>query len=146
MIDDVAKDYPQNQPPADADRVNAAEQAARWAAVLDTEFGVGRPPIVVLCGSTRFHAEFQEANYRLTMEGAIVLSAALDPRAGAGHGEGVGPDSDEKAALAELHRRKIDLADQVHVLNVDGYIGESTRSEIAYAAAMGKPITFLEGP
>lgn len=149
VIDDFAKD---------AHDVNAVERAARWAdnhptgraksitAALDAEFGVGRPPIVVLCGSTRFYAEFQEENYRLTMEGAIVLSVGFYPHARAehGHGEGVGHGCDEKVALDELHKRKIDLADRVHVLNVDGYIGESTRSEIAYASAMGKPITYLE--
>jgi len=132
------------------------EAAARWAddhpsgragrakAALDAEFGPQRPPIVVLCGSARFYDEFQEANYRLTMEGSIVLSVGFFPHAGAGHGEGVGRDSDEKVALDELHKRKIDLADRVHVLNVDGYIGESTRSEIAYAEALGKPLTYLE--
>ena len=141
--------------PFDASDVEAA---ARWAddhpsgragrakAALDAEFGRQRPPIVVLCGPTRFYDEFQDANYRLTMEGSIVLSVGFYPHASAehGHGEGVGHDSDEKVALDELHKRKVDLADRVHVLNVDGYIGESTRSEIAYAEALGKPITYLE--
>lgn len=119
-------------------------RAGRAKAALDAEFGPERPPIVVLCGSARFYGEFQEANYRLTMEGSIVLSVGFYPHASAEHGEGVGPDSDEKVALDELHRRKIDLADRVHVLNVDGYIGESTRSEITYAEAAGKPISYLE--
>ncbi len=105
-----------------------------------------RPRVVVLCGSTRFFDEFQEANYRLTMDGAIVLSVGFYPHATAehGHGEGVGHDSAQKVALDELHKRKIDMADEVHVLNVGGYIGESTRSEIEYAEAAGKPITYLE--
>lgn len=137
---------------------NDQEKAALWAmdhsypsahgakAALDAEFGWGRPEIVVLCGSTRFYDEFQAANYRLTMAGVIVLSVGFYPHASAehGHGEGVGHDSDQKVALDELHKRKIDLADAVHVLNVGGYIGESTRSEIAYAQAAGKPITYLE--
>jgi hypothetical protein len=115
-------------------------RAGRAKAALDAEFGSERPPIVVLCGSTRFHDEFQEANHRLTMAGSIVLSVSFGPHAGAERG----PDSDEKAALDELHKRKIDLADRVHVINVDGYIGESTRSEITYAEAAGKPISYLE--
>lgn len=107
-----------------------------------------RPRIVCLCGSTRFYDAFQEANYARTMAGEIVLSVGFYPHAKAehGHGEGVGHDSAEKAVLDELHKRKIDLADYVLVLNVGGYIGESTRSEIEYAEALGKPVEYLEEP
>jgi hypothetical protein len=114
---------------------------------LVRDFGTRtRPEIVVLCGSTRFYDEFQRANYELTMAGAIVLSVGFYPHAQAehGHGEGVGHDSAEKVALDELHKRKIDLADRVLVLNVGGYIGESTRSEIAYAEKIGRPVDYLE--
>lgn len=105
-----------------------------------------RPQIVCLCGSTRFYDAFQEANYDLTMQGAIVLSVGFYPHSKAehGHGEGVGHDSSEKVALDELHKRKIDLADEVLVLNVGGYIGESTRGEIGYAVKRGLPVRFLE--
>lgn len=105
-----------------------------------------RPEVVVLCGSTKFYEAFQEANYRLTMEGKIVLSVGFYPHAKAlhGHGEGVGHDSVEKIALDELHKRKIDMADRVLVLNVGGYIGSSTRSEIEYAERFEKPIDYLE--
>jgi hypothetical protein len=105
-----------------------------------------RPQIVCLCGSTRFYDEFQQANYELTMAGKIVLSVGFYPHAKAehGHGEGVGHDSAEKVALDELHKCKIDLADEVYVLNVGGYIGESTRSEVAYAVTTGKPVRWLE--
>lgn len=107
-----------------------------------------RPRIVVLCGSTRFYDAFQQANYVLTMTGQIVLSVGFYPHAKAehGHGEGVGHDSAEKIALDELHKRKVDLADEVLVLNVGGYIGESTRGEIEYAEKAGKPIRYLEPP
>lgn len=102
------------------------------------------PEIVCLCGSTRFYDDFQQANYDLTMAGRIVLSVGFYPHAKAehGHGEGVGHDSSEKVALDELHKRKIDLADRVYVLNRDGYIGTSTRSEIEYAEAHGKPVAY----
>jgi hypothetical protein len=105
----------------------------------------GRPEIVCLCGSTRFYDAFQQANYDLTMRGVIVLSVGFYPHAKTehGHGEGVGHDSAEKVALDELHKRKIDLADSVLVLNVDQYVGESTRSEIAYAESIGKPVVYL---
>lgn len=104
------------------------------------------PRVVCLCGSTRFYGQFQQAYYDLTMKGEIVLSVGFYPHAKAehGHGEGVGHDSAEKIALDELHKRKIDLADYVLVLNVGGYIGESTRGEIEYATAHGVPVEYLE--
>jgi hypothetical protein len=105
-----------------------------------------RPTIVVLCGSTRFYDEFQWANYQLTMQGKIVLSVGVYPHATerSGFGEDVEHDSAEKVTLDELHLRKIDLADEVLVINVGGYVGESTRREVEYALAQGKPVTYLE--
>jgi hypothetical protein len=105
-----------------------------------------RPKVICLCGSTRFYDQFQESNYAETMKGNVVLSVGFYPHAKAkhGHGEGIGHDSLEKIKLDELHKRKIDLADEVLILNVGGYIGESTRSEINYAVAHGKPVKYLE--
>jgi hypothetical protein len=105
-----------------------------------------RPHIVCLCGSTRFYDAFQQANYDETMNGHIVLSVGFYPhsKAKAGHGEGVGHDSAEKIALDELHKRKIDLCDEVFVLNAGGYIGKSTEAEISYAKAHSKPVRYLE--
>lgn len=129
----------------------------------DPRAGEARAPhIVVLCGSTRFYSEFQRANYEETMRGHIVLSVGFVPdkmlpgpshtdtgRAWAAnkqHSEDVVCTPDQKLALDELHKRKIDLADEVIVLNVGGYIGNSTASEIAYAEEHGKPIRWLEPP
>lgn len=105
-----------------------------------------RPEIICLCGSSRFYDEYQQAYYDLTMQGHIVLSIGFYPHAKTehGHGEGVGHDSAQKVELDELHKRKIDLADWVYVLNVGGYIGESTRSEIRYAQKYGRPVHYLE--
>jgi len=105
-----------------------------------------RPEIVCLCGSSRFYAEYQQAYYDLTMQGHIVLSVGFYPHAKAehGHGEGVGHDSVQKIELDELHKRKIDLADWVYVLNVGRYIGSSTREEIRYAQKYGKEIRYLD--
>jgi len=104
-----------------------------------------RPKIVCLCGSTRFYRHFLEANYLFTIGGSIVLSVGFYPHAQAEmHGEDFGATPDLKARLDELHLRKIDLADEVYVLNVGGYIGESTRNEINYAIANGKPVFYLE--
>jgi hypothetical protein len=113
---------------------------------LVRDFDGERPRIVCLCGSTRFYARFQQANYDLTMAGQIVLSVGFYPHAKAehGHGEGVGHDSQEKTALDELHKRKIDLADYVMVVSEGGYFGDSTAGEIVYAATNGKTVLFAE--
>jgi hypothetical protein len=106
-----------------------------------------RPTIVCLCGSTRFYAAFQAANYRETMAGRIVLSVGFYPHsAEQAHGEAIGCTPGQKAALDALHLRKIDLADEVLVINVAGYVGESTAREIAYARQLGKPIRWWEEP
>lgn len=97
-----------------------------------------RPEIVCLCGSTKYKQAYIWENARLTQEGYIVLSVGLW-----GHHERVFPDHVIKNALDELHKRKIDLCDWVFVLDVGGYIGESTRSEIEYAEAHGKPVRHL---
>lgn len=104
------------------------------------------PTITVLCGSTRFSHTFREQNLRLTLAGHIVLSIGCDMRSDTE----LFVDIDEqgiaeiKAQLDWLHRRKIDLADEVLVLNVGGYIGDSTRAEIAYAEKIGRPVRYLE--
>jgi len=104
-----------------------------------------KPKVVCLCGSTRFKDAFDEANYRETMMGRIVLSVGFFMHAsGNKHGEDIGATPEQKIALDELHKRKIDLADEVLVLNINGYIGESTRSEIEYAEAHKKPLRYLE--
>ena len=104
------------------------------------------PTIVCLCGSTRFYEEFQRANFEETMAGKIVLSVGFYPHAQkeAHHSEDIGITKDEKVSLDELHKRKIDLADEILVLNVGKYMGTSTRSELDYARANGKTIRFLE--
>lgn len=105
-----------------------------------------RPTVVVLCGSTRFSHAFREANLRETLAGRIVLSIGCDMRS---DGELFADLTEDaiakiKADLDELHKRKIDLADEVLVLNIGGYVGDSTRSEIEYARAQGKPVRWLE--
>lgn len=108
----------------------------------------GFPQVVCLCGSTRFYDEFRRANLQLTLAGEIVLSIGCDSKPDgdlAASGEfGTDPVT-VKARLNALHKRKIDLADYVLVLNVGGYVGDSTRAEIDYALARGKPVRYLEG-
>ena len=96
--------------------------------------------VITLCGSTRFKDEFMEAQKRLTLEGNIVISVGLFGHSGDDEvwTEGV------KDMLDRQHLAKIDLADEIFVVNVGGYIGDSTRREIAYAEFKGKTITYLE--
>ena len=100
------------------------------------------PSIVCLCGSTRFMQAFFDAGWKFTLEGKIVLSVGVCKHAEHHGGEALGQKIANK--LDELHLRKIDLADSVFVLNVDGYIGESTRKEIEYAKSKDRPIAYLE--
>jgi len=105
---------------------------------------IDKPPIVCLCGSTRFMEAFQQANLKETLAGKIVLSIGCNTKSDTNlmvMGELTG---ETKAMLDELHKRKIDLADEVLILNGGGYIGKSTRSEIEYAEAKGKPVRYLE--
>ncbi len=103
--------------------------------------------VITLCGSTRFKDEFMEVQKRLTLEGNIVISVGLFGHSGDNE---VWENMDEgtltrtKEMLDDMHKRKIDMADEVYVINVGGYIGSSTRSEIDYAKAAGKPVQYLE--
>lgn len=103
------------------------------------------PEIICLCGSTKFMEAFQQANLKFTCEGKIILSVGTNTKTDAElTRENYFKDPDIKRRLDELHKRKIDMCDSVFVLNVGGYIGESTRSEIDYANAIGKPVKYLE--
>lgn len=105
-----------------------------------------RPMIVCLCGSTRFWREFQRASLQETLAGKIVLSIGAASGTDDEHFGNLPREEYNrlKGMLDELHKRKIDLADEVLILNVGGYIGESTRSELEYAREHGKRIRFLE--
>ena len=108
---------------------------------------VGQYPVITICGSTRFKNEFLEAQKRLTLEGNIVISVGLFGHSG---DQEVWENMDEgtltktKEMLDDMHKRKIDMADSIYVINVGGYIGDSTKSEIEYAKAHGKEIKYLE--
>lgn len=109
----------------------------------------GEYPVITLCGSTRFKDAFMEAQKRLTLEGNIVISVGLFGHAGdceVWDGMAEGTLSETKEMLDDMHKRKIDMADSIYVINVGGYIGESTRSEIAYAKAQGKGVRYLVEP
>lgn len=108
---------------------------------------VEKHKVIVLCGSTRFKDEFMEAQKRLTLEGNIVISVSLFGHSG---DHEVWENMDEgmltatKEMLDDMHKRKINMADEIFVINVGGYIGESTRSEVEYAVTHGKTVKYLE--
>jgi hypothetical protein len=103
---------------------------------------IGNYKIITLCGSTRFRDEFIEQQKQLTLEGYIVISVGLFGHAG---DQEVWTEG-TKEMLDDMHLRKIDLADEIFVVNPGGYIGESTRNEIAYATATGKKVSYLVEP
>ena len=94
--------------------------------------------VVTLCGSTKFKEQFYEAQKELTLKGYIVISVGLF-----GHSGDVFTD-EQKVMLDDMHKRKIDMADEIFVINVDGYIGNSTKSEIEYAKNHNKIVNYLE--
>ena len=109
---------------------------------------INKPTIVCLCGSTRFADHHAIMRWELEKQGAIVLMINYlpawyaDSQGWDGH-DHFGEKAGIKEQLDELHLRKIDVADKIMVINVDGYIGESTRREIEYAVAIGKPVEYL---
>ena len=103
--------------------------------------------VITLCGSTRFKDEFLKVQKDLTLKGNIVISVGLFGHSGDNE---VWENMDEgtltktKEMLDDMHKRKIDMSDEIFVINVNGYIGESTKSEIEYASKLRKKINYLE--
>ena len=108
---------------------------------------VGKYKVVTLCGSTKFKDQFMKAQKDLTLKGYIVISVGLFGHSG---DQEVWKNMDEgtltktKEMLDDMHKRKIDMADEIFVINVNGYIGDSTKSEIKYAKEHGKVVNYLK--
>ncbi len=103
--------------------------------------------VITLCGSTRFKDDFMRVQKELTLKGNIVISVGLFGHSGDDEvwdGMDEGALSKTKEMLDDMHKRKIDMADEIFVINVGGYIGNSTRSEIEYAVKNGKKVNYLE--
>ncbi len=113
--------------------------------IVDTE-KEKRPQIICLCGSTRFYKEFTQVNLEFTLKGCIVLSIGAAVASDEEHFGHLPKEEFEKIKkdLDTLHLHKIDLADEVFVINKDGYIGESTSKEIEYAIRQNKKVSYLE--
>jgi len=108
---------------------------------------VGKYKVITLCGSTRFKEQFMNIQKELTLKGYIVISVGIFGHSGDSE---VWENMDEetltktKEMLDDMHKRKIDMADEIFVINVNGYIGDSTKSEIEYAQRIGKTVKYLE--
>lgn len=101
---------------------------------------VGNYKVITLCGSTKFKEEFLSEQKRLTLEGNIVISVGLF-----GHsGDHEVWTENTKEMLDDMHKRKIDMADEIFVINKNGYIGSSTKSEIEYAISTNKKVKYME--
>ncbi|GAB3772484.1 hypothetical protein GCM10027600_32340 [Nocardioides ginsengisegetis] len=93
--------------------------------------------VITLCGSMRFREEFARLDAELTLAGHVVLTpTALDPSTEL--------SSEDRERLGRVHLQKIAMADEVLVVNVGGYLGESTRRELEHARSRGLPVSFLE--
>ena len=109
---------------------------------------VGNYKVITLCGSTKFKEDFMRIQKELTLQGNIVISVGLFGHAGDSEvwdDMSEGTLSETKKMLDDMHKRKIDMADEIYVINRGGYIGESTRSEINYAREHGKSVFYMEG-
>ena len=103
----------------------------------------GEAKVITLCGSTKFEAEFAEVNQRLTMEGCVVISLGMFSLPDLPDYDWTADSSDLKGRLGGVHFQKIRMADEVYIVDPRGYVGESTRREIAYAESLGKPVRYL---
>lgn len=99
---------------------------------------MGKYKIITLCGSSRFKEEFERINKELTLAGNIVISLGVWGHAGDSFTD------EQKEMLDDIHKRKIDMADEIFVINKNKYIGASTRSEIEYAILHDKPVRYME--
>lgn len=99
---------------------------------------IGQYKVITLCGSSRFKEDFERINKELTLAGNIVISLGAW-----GHAGDVFSDK-EKEMLDDIHKRKIDMADEIFVINKNNYIGSSTKSEIEYAISHNKSVRYME--
>lgn len=117
------------------------ESEPEWLYDWGFEHYLARPPMVTLCGSTRFKDEFRAVEGRMEDQGVCVLTVGFFA-----HADQVELTPERKQKADELHKWKISMSDYVFVVNPGGYIGESTRSEIRFAEDIGVPVRYLVDP
>lgn len=94
--------------------------------------------VVILCGSSKYKDEFEKVQLDLTLQGNIVLSLPIFSQ-----NDGLVLSDEQLNMLSEMHKQKIDMADEIFVVNPNGYIGNSTKQEIKYAIFINKPVNYL---
>lgn len=145
----IGLEPPSAMPPESFTAQQLKKRVDELAAIITAELTATpietvRPRVICLCGSTRFIEMFAIKTWELEREGNIVLGCTLLPMWYCNTPDHFGEATGTKEQCDALHLQKINLADEVFVLNVEGYIGESTRREIEYATAQGKPVAYLE--
>lgn len=95
--------------------------------------------VITLCGSVKFKEEFERIKEELTLAGNIVFTPNFFHSI---KKEEI--NNETKKMLDKMHKQKIDMSDEIYVINVGGYIGESTKSEIEYAKTKNKKISYLK--
>ncbi|WP_151736184.1 hypothetical protein [Paenibacillus tengchongensis] len=100
---------------------------------------ITKPTVITLCGSTKFKQQFEEAMANLTLKGNIVLSLGFFEQS-----DHIEVTEEQVKLFERLHFHKIDMSDEIYVINVKGYIGQSTKKEIEYASQNGKKVTYFE--
>jgi hypothetical protein len=119
--------------------IQVLEDGSCGAEMTREDLGEDKPKIVTICGSTKFRVETEAAIKLMEERGHIALSVGSFM-----HADSVPISPQQKEMFDWLHKRKIDLSDYIYVVNVGGYVGSSTKSEIAYAKARGIPVEYLE--
>ena len=119
-------------------KVRVMEDSAHGACVYREEENPERPYVVTLCGSTKFKQAWIDAIEALELMGYAVFSVGSFM-----HHDNIPISPEVKESLDRLHKNKIAMSDAIYVLNVDGYIGSSTRSEIEYAKSLRKRVMYL---
>ena len=95
--------------------------------------------VITLCGSIKFKTEFMKVQEKLTLEGNIVFTPNF-----LNNIKKEEINEKTKKMLDEMHRQKIDMSNEIYVINVGGYIGDSTKNEIEYTKEKGKKISYIE--
>ncbi len=124
---------------SDKELTRMAKQTEHALKLSKTLGRANYPEVICLVGSTKFKDAYRAMEKEFALQGKVVLSVGCF-----GHQDSDVRIQEKKIMLDNLHLRKIELADRVYVINVDGYIGDSTRSEIGYAKEIGKPVSYLE--
>lgn len=94
--------------------------------------------IITICGSSKFKEEILRIDAKLSLEGNIVISLGCF-----GHADELNLTRKQEAILERVHQEKMNMSDEIFVVNKDGYIGEHTERDIEYAKSRGLKIRYL---